>query len=469
MATKSFAAIVAAMKSYIRSKYSSLDTSEGTIVSDVVISAPSREMENIYSDLSSISDAQSQSTAGDSALEQHAENISLVRKGARRSRGTVTFFSDSLPVSNVTIPAGTYVATLPSNNSPAIQFVTTQTAVMYALVGASYFNADTGKYQIDVSVEAVTPGTLSNVGSSTVTTLITPLSGISGCFNSNIITGGTDLESVSALRSRIASKWKGVAVGTLYGYETEVLAQENIDDVLVLGGTDLTRQEIGAVDIYVKGRDAVTQVDSFITYGSVFEDLVLTRQPVLSDEVISVVSSASGSISTALWSFERDTTAYSGSYVAQDKIAWVTPPDSSYGTIFVTYNYNNAVVSAQAALNSPSKNVLNTNVLVRWAEELDIDIEMSVAILDGFDFTSVSTTIETSIADYMQTLGIGEEVQQADVARIVLNVPGVDDVTLPFTTFQSSDASVIRNAQGNLEIPSKSYPASGTITINQIV
>lgn len=469
MATKSFTAIVASMKAYIRSKFPSLDTSEGTLANDVVISAPGREMENIYNELSLVSDAQALLTASDQALARHAQNIGLQRKQARKARGQVTFFSNSVPVSDITIPAGTYVATFPSGNTPAIQFQTTESVVMYSAIGSSYLNPDTSVYEVTVGIESTTAGILGNVGSNNIVSLVTPIYGINGCYNNNVTSGGTDLESSDTLRSRVATHWKGTAIGSIYGYESTISEIEDVDDTLVVGGTDVERQDVGAVDVFIKGKVSLGNTDTFTTYGNTFDDLVLSRQPVVSSDSISVVSSASGSLSSSLWSLSKDTGPYGGSYLAGDKIEWAVPIGSSYGTIYVSYSYNSLVSTAQSILSQTDKNVLNTSAIVRWATELDIDITCNVAILAGYDFTNVSTTIESEIISFLGGLQLGEELQQADVARVILNTPGVDDVTLPFTTFQSSDATVIRNALGNLEIPVDSYPTAGTITINQIV
>ena len=104
--------------------------------------------------------------------------------------------------------------------------------------------------------------------------------------------------------------------------------------------------------------------------------------------------------------------------------------------------------------------------MVKWAQELPININMNMKVIEGFDSTVVSDAVTTEIALFLSSSSIGQELQQADVARIALNVAGVDDIQLPFTLFQSSDGSVVPNTFGNLVIPSYAYALAGTIIVN---
>jgi len=107
-------------------------------------------------------------------------------------------------------------------------------------------------------------------------------------------------------------------------------------------------------------------------------------------------------------------------------------------------------------------------VLVKWATEIPVDLTITIKVLPGYDQNTVITNIQQAIALFFSELNIGEEIQQADVAREILNVNGVDDLLLPFNTFKSHDNIITPNSFNNLVIPFNSYIVANIITINVI-
>jgi hypothetical protein len=87
------------------------------------------------------------------------------------------------------------------------------------------------------------------------------------------------------------------------------------------------------------------------------------------------------------------------------------------------------------------------------------------------DEASTKALVQTELAAFFSALTIGEQVQQSDVVGIIINTPGVDDVQLPLTRFQSSTTSTVavyQNSFGDLDIPSKGYATSGTFVLNVV-
>jgi len=464
----SFSIIVQRMKSYIRGVDSSVDVSEGTMLNDIVISAPGREVAQLYSNLDTVSRAQSIETASDLALESLGGNVGIVRKSSRKARGTVVFFANSAPTTDIVIPAGTIVSTVPTSASSAIQFVTTRTVTIYSDFVSVYLNPATGRYEVASEIDAVVAGTTGNVGSTTITTLVSGISSINGCYNTTSTSGGLDTESLDSLRGRIAARWSGGIIGTEDGILSAVFAQEGVEDAVVVGHGETGRSELGAIDVYIKGTNSQSQTDAFATTTSIFSDLILTKQPVLTSGVTEILSSASGSISSGVWSLTKDVSVLEGSVRAQDMIEWSTPPDSSYGSVFITYSYNGLVDSIQNLFAKTNRDVLNSDILIKWAREIPIDITCSIKLLAGFDSNSVTSLIGSEVSSFLSENSIGEELQQADVVQIMLNVPGVDDILLPFTTFRSSDSTILPNSFNNLTIPVYGYVSAGTFTFNVI-
>jgi hypothetical protein len=463
---KSFVNIVNSMKSYILSLYPTANTSEGTFLSDVVISAPAKEIESLYDEVELTQLDQSIETASDSGLNVIANNMGLIRKSARSARGNVVFYVNSIPTADITIPVNTTVATLSSTTSSNIQFSTIQTVVMYADFSSNYFNAVTGRYEISASIEALTGGITGNVGSGTIVSLVNSINGINGCTNTSATTGGIDVESNDQLCSRIAARWLGVNVSTEDGIQSLVASQQAVEDVVIVAHGITGREQLGAIDVYVKGIVTKSNTEVIIPLGTDFEDVVFSKQPILTSGIVSVLSSSSGSISSSNYSLVKDTGSYRGSVIAQDKLSWIISTDSSYGVVSVIYNYNGLVEDIQNLFNKTNTDTLNANILVKWAQEIPINIEFSMKVISGFSFSDVEAMVTSELSTYLSGLVIGSEIQQADLTRIILNVPGVDDILLPLTTFQSSDGTIIKNSLGNLQLPAYGYCIAGTTTIN---
>ncbi len=460
---KSVTTIVQSMISYIRSKFSSADVSEGTPLNDIVITAPARVISQLYSDLDLASQGQALETASDVQLEVLGKNMGVMRKSARPAKGVVTFYRTNAPTSDVVIPVGTVVSTLASSYSPGVQFQTMRTVTMYSALAGSYLNPATGRYEISTETIAVQGGLDGIVGANTISLITTPVANIDGCYNSIATSYGADQESSDALQLRIGAKVTGNSIGSEDGYLSVVMANSNVEDAIVVAHGETGRAGLGAVDIYIKGNTPSTQTDVFSHLGT---DMIFSKQPVVSGSIVGVQSSNSGSLSSSMWSFVQDTGVYRGSINALDSLHWITSLDSTYGIVYITYNYNSLVDQLQTLFTQTNKDVFGTDVLVKWAQEVYIDITTTVKVLPGFDTSTVLEAVEEEIDTYLNSLAIGEEVQQADVARVMLNVAGVDDVLLPFTVFQSEDGTITRNSSNNLTIPAYAYAQAGTITLS---
>lgn len=462
---RDFLTIVQGFKNYIRGKNSKIEISEGTFTKDVVIDAPSKEFENLYVRVDQVSNDQSISTASEVGLEAIARNFSKVKKGARRARGLARFYSNTIPTSNLVIPAGTTVATVLSDVTTAVQFRTTQTVTMYSAQAISYYNTTTTKYEISVEIEASSGGESGNVGAGTIVVMNGTISGINGVYNPFATTGGLPEETSQQLGARLSSALAGVAIGTKAGITSFILEQDAVEEVLVVGGGDTGRADIGAVDIYVKGKLYRNFKDEFSDPYSPYPSFVFSKQPVISGTLTSLLSSISGTLPSASWTFSKDVGAYGGSFLAQDAIQWLSNVPTASGSIIANYQYNGLIEDLQSILGRDNQDILNSDTLVKWATEVPVDITVRIRILDGFVGTDVSTLVINAVAAFLNLSSVGAEVQQADVAREILNVTGVDDAFLPFDVFQSTDGSIVRNSFNNLTIPSKAYASAGTITV----
>ena len=470
--SKTYSNIIADMRSYIRGIYPSAQTHEGSILNDIVIAAPARELALLYEKNQLVSEDQSIETASQSGLEKWGSNLNKYQKPAIPATGTVTFFSNTAPTTDITIAANVIVSTRAGVGVTAQQFRTIRKVVMYNVLSPSYLNPSTGKYEISVEVEAMVPGTEGVVGAYTIDSIQGTLIGVNGVYNATATSGGEASETTTEFSQRLASTFTGTILGTEDGYLTEVLANENVVSATVVGHGDTGREFYNAVDIYYKGNNLRYYTDVFnIPQGITTTDLVLTKQPVISGSIQTIIYGSTGSIigPVPTHTFVRDTSLYGGSIYGQDKLVFSPALSPNLGTAYVVYTYNALSEELQNLFTKTNKDLLNVDVLVKAATQILIDMDLDVTILSGYDPVVVTLEIQNTIAVFLDSLDIGEELQMADVAREVLNVAGVDDVLLPFTTFRSSDSTILPGADNNLVIPSNAYPTANIINVNTVV
>jgi len=467
---KNFTQITDSMKAFLKSFQPNIDTSEGTPVNDIVINAPSQEISVLYDELNTTQRAQALDTAGDSGVETMMLNQGGIRKSARYSRGTAYFFTFNEPISDVSIAAGTEIATVPTDGVSGISFVTTRAVIMYASLSTMYLNPDNGLYEIAVDIESVIAGTTSLVGPSTITNIKTPLNGVSGVYNALSTYGGADAETLERLRARVASARRGTNISTTDGILTEVLSNIYVEDAVVVGHQESDRDIFGAIDVYVRGKVLSQYTEVFEIYSGI-ESSRFTKSPVVEDGIISIVGDYDGPLDVSKYTLNIDTGSLAGSVNAVDTVSWSEEVDDNNSLVTVEYSYNGLIEELQSVFSQSNKDIQNSDLLVKWATEIGIDNTMDVKVFAGYNEEDIRSTISSAIATFYVDLRIGQEVQQADVAKAVLNVEGVDDLKLPFTLFQSEPYGepptiITPNDFGNLTIPNHAYAISNELIIN---
>lgn len=120
-------------------------------------------------------------------LDLHAQENGLERKPANAAYGVVTVAGKA----GIKIPLG-FVFSVPSDNGVAAVDFATLTAAVIGPEGV-----------VDIEVQAVEPGTGSNVDADTITIMRAPIKGITNITNENPTTGGTAEETDDELRARI--------------------------------------------------------------------------------------------------------------------------------------------------------------------------------------------------------------------------------------------------------------------------
>ena len=107
----------------------------------------------------------------------------------------------------------------------------------------------------------------------------------------------------------------------------------------------------------------------------------------------------------------------------------------------------------QAMLNEGRE--LNVDVLARDPSAVAVNLYIRLAVEDGYDFSSVSAQTEQAVSDYIDSLGIGQDVLLSRIGGVIRSVKGVSDYH--FVESYGSDRTIDDNA----------YAAAGTITIRE--
>jgi uncharacterized phage protein gp47/JayE len=287
---KSFNNIVLEILDYLNLAQPSLDVKPNSVARDLFIDPQAFQMSNIYEALKEISSLQSIANTTGQDLTNYGSNYGLTRQTGTSAIGTAVFTFRSLD-SDITIPEGSVVRTrngIPFLTVSTTLILTSQSNALRAtatrLREQLYTAEITDEFAIEVSVQAQSPGTAGNI--STYSLISHSISGVNSVTNVSSFTGGTDLETDSAFRSRILATFSSANVGTAIGYRSVVLSLSDAIDALVVEPGDplmvrdgtvtvtdsygnITVSEPGTggrVDIYVMGENNQSGTDSFVYY-----------------------------------------------------------------------------------------------------------------------------------------------------------------------------------------------------------
>jgi uncharacterized phage protein gp47/JayE len=212
----------------------------------------------------------------DSAFEAFASNYGKRRRAGIAAAGGVTFFTSRRPGQTLLIPLGTVVS------GGGVQFATIRAASIPFERLASFFDPVSGRYQLSVSVRAVTVGSSGNIGTGQVSTVISALAGSLSVVNTAPMVGGKDLESNLALTIRVKNALASVDSGTARGYlQTAADVAGVIKANVVSAGDELMQRDLdengihrgGKVDIWVQGSNVATVTDTFAFTFDIAQDI----------------------------------------------------------------------------------------------------------------------------------------------------------------------------------------------------
>jgi hypothetical protein len=220
----------------------------------------------------SLNDSTSVQNIVDAAFDSLAQNFGTTRQGLRPAVVMQTFYVTTTPTQDLVVSQTATVSS--STNSTAPQFQASGSVIMSAANAQSYYNNATQRYEIQVQMVATTPGSIGNLPSGAIDTVV---SGASGFSTTNVFAsyGGLDEQSNLALAEDAMNALSSLDTGTEGGYsriaeETAGVVQTAIvksGDTFMMRDYDPIRKKHigGKVDIYVDGtiERTITQTFAF--------------------------------------------------------------------------------------------------------------------------------------------------------------------------------------------------------------
>lgn len=495
---KNFLEIVESLRNYVLNQAPYLDTKEGSPWTTCFIEPQASELERLYYLIDFVMANQSMLSAQGKYLDTLAANVGLSRNKAVPATGTVTFYSSAPVGEDVVIPVGTIVSTTRAFNIPAVDFETTQKAVM-----------SKGTMQVDAPVRCLTAGSIGNLGEHQVNNLSSSLYMVSYVDNDSAMTGGVDVETDRAFYYRIRSTIFKNSAGTEAGYLGAVLEQTGATAAKVIkpeDGDPYSRGP-GTVDIIVKGAniqvytDYVAMEDPYLSYS-------LSKQPVTDlPNTINVLAGSGlgwsilgtyyGGTEPVLYG-SQDFTFYRGPKIAcnnfensiygSDGLLWMTtatgwggagltdgtrtamrPPD---GYVFKVqnYSYDKMVEDGQAEVDLTK--CVTADAIVRKSEIQTLNFNISFVVNAGYDWIDTKNFIVSDVIGFVSNnYNLGAKLEFSDIMSDVREkVAGVDNIFINSVVVVNEANVIVGTHTRDIQFDSVTAVTVGTLSFdNRIV
>lgn len=268
-------------------------------------------------------------------------------------------------------------------------------------------------------------GTEYNVSKDKIVYKVTYLPEIDSINNYEAFTGGTDEETDTALRTRIkANSIAGRA--TVHSIKTAI---ENIEQVRSANVVELPEKTVTSeTHVYADGTlsyqlynkvilDDANWVVSGTTSGSGMTFVKNTDYTITTeDNKLNFATSGTGNLpdnnTTFYTSYHYEALGYIDVYVAGEQI----PMDSE----------------TSGLVSGAIDDYKGGGVILNWYEPTIkyITINATITLSSGYAFATVLSQVESAIANYISSLGVGDDVLASKIVAAIMSVTGVANTTL---------------------------------------
>lgn len=388
-------------------------------------------------------------------------NDNIVRYGSVRSSTVVTFSRSTPPVTDITVPLSFPVSTkISATTGRSILFKTSEEKTMYAASASQYYNSETGKYELDVSVVSTSQGSNTAVPAYNITELRRALPEFDEIFNRSAATDGSGIETNDRLAKRYLLHVTGSQISTPDGLKSFVLDNfSSVTDAAIVydGDTIFTRsdEDPGAVDAWVLGDSSLTRSYTTEYYG-VYTTNVLDKQPLVSVTSVTSVAAAASYFEGTDYEVVTGDSVYSYSVRGSDGIRWLSGgnhPDIG-DDLTITYTYNSLIAQLQSFFGQISKKSRGSDVLFKAAIRVPVTVEATLTVNAGSP-TNVQANVRTAIKNYINSLMLGDNLEEFDIDREVGRIYGVDNFVYTVLDYQGGagigDLVIEKNQYARIE------------------
>jgi len=480
MITKSVSDIRTDIISEFSSRLPNIDLTDGTPEREMFVEAPiAGQLQDLWAKIVYVAKLNAPHIYTNDILTEdlqtYMSNFGVVQRPASYSEGIVTFYSDTQPAEDITVPTGSIVKT---RDSVPIEFEVQGTYVLYASIAASYYNANTSRWELNCAVKAVIAGPNSRAGSGTILDMQVGVAGVTGVTNADPVTGGAAEETVEEALSRVIDTFQGRGLGPTQGLVNYI--QASVEAVNVVGANDpeMLRDEGlgGAIDFYIIGETLTdaTEIISITSTGLLYginvnytsTGLMLVNQPV---QAITALLINDVVIATNYYSLQKDSGMLSKSTRASDGII-ITSAGLAAGIMFnagdtveVNYIYNSLPKKIEDDLNSEGNHYQNRDYLLREMAQVDIAVYIEFKEVSGQDFDAVASTVELDVSDFINAIKNSGSLELADVIGVIKRITTVDNVNITTVSLTPTGGGT-KTEQGDILFEKNEYPVAGAIT-----
>lgn len=168
--------------------------------------------------------------------------------------GEALFARSTVAPSDIVVPLGTIIATVPTDDTPEQTYVTTAQGAIAE-----------GEVSVALPIRAVTPGKIGNTGSGTITQIKTTISGVETVTNAASLGNGVDAESEEARRRRfveyVTTLPRATAAGVVRGAKTAALLDTDGTILEQVASALVGEPRVGEVYVYIYNGTGTTSAE----------------------------------------------------------------------------------------------------------------------------------------------------------------------------------------------------------------
>jgi hypothetical protein len=342
---------------------------------------------------------------------------------------TVTFYRNSPPPTGLTfvVPVGALVQTIDGT----LVYSVTQQVTMSGDYASTYFNPTSNHYEVQASVQAVSPGVTYNIPANHISKMQTTISGFDGVQQPYAASGGTDPEDSVSVALRVQNSFKGLEHNSISGLKTTIQEAQSsyVTAVNIVKPTDrveFRRLTNGpSLDVYVLGQNYTQCTEDYLAVGGEVTIPITVNKTMIG---ITSVSVNGNILDATAWKFLPDTTlAYQFSTRANPVIQLTSALSSNdLVEIIGTKNY---LLDSLQVLFTGENSLFYTDILIRSFIQLPIVVSLDIRITSGDTDTINSEVVAFTTAYIQPTSGIPSQLTYGNLISLLQSsIPEIDTI-----------------------------------------